>query len=303
MKFTGIEQIASLKINELLIFVELAQVKSVREIARRRKVNPATISRVLVRVEKALDRQLFLRTADGIIPNESGRDLIEKCQQLVNILESLSPGSDSQETLSFGSTSFLSTRFLAPKVEALMKLSKAQVRLLDFPPDELIAAGLKGAFQLALHFERLPWPEATWTSVPLGEVNWGLYCRKEHPIANMKGLKAEDLLKYPFVYPIYWGATEVTIGNDQLPIPIFRRKKAVGTSTADAAYMCLQSSNLLAYLPSLIADEEVLGGQIKLLKVPWVDVKKTLYLTVRSDSLTKRRLESLVDALRLQSGH
>lgn len=36
MRNAAIEQIANLKINELLMFVELSQVKSVREIARRR---------------------------------------------------------------------------------------------------------------------------------------------------------------------------------------------------------------------------------------------------------------------------
>lgn len=299
MKFTGIDQISSLKIDELLIFVELSQVRSVREIARRRKVDPATISRVLFRVEKAMGRKLFTRTADGVLPNESGDELIEKCRQLVSFLEGMSPGAESQEILSFGSISFLSTRFLATKIDRLVEVSKGQVRIFDFPPDELISAGLKGAFNIALHFGHLPWPQGTWTSVPLGEVSWGLYCRSQHPLARKSKVSVEEVLKYPFVYPIYFGSTEVTIGNDQLPIPIFRRKKAVGTSTAETAFVTLQYSDLLAYLPSIIASEAVAKGEVKLLEAPWEDVKKGLFLTAKSDTLKASRFRELAKILKV----
>ncbi len=300
MKSAVIEQIAALKINELLIFVELSQVKSVREIARRRKVDPATISRTLVRIEKALDRKLFIRTADGVTPNETGRELIEKCRQLINFLEGISADSEAQEVVTFGALSFLNTRFLALHIDDLIRTTKSQVRLFDFPPDELIAAGLKGAFNIALHLGSLPWPAGTWASVALGEISWGLYCRKQHPLVNRTNLSVDEILKYSFVFPVYWGATEISFGNDQLPIPLFRRKKGVGTSTAETAYMTIQKSDLLAYLPSIIPREEVSVGNVKLLKTPWPDIKKTLYLTVKSDTITAAKFREIARVLTAQ---
>jgi DNA-binding transcriptional LysR family regulator len=299
MKVTAIDQISSLKINELLIFVELSQVRSVREIARRRKVDPATISRVLMRVEKALGRKLFTRSADGIHTNEVGDEVIEKCRQLLSALEGISPGSESQEILSFGCISFLSTRFLAAKIDELVKVAKGQVRLIDFPPDELISAGLKGAFNVALHFGQIPWPPATWTSVPLGEVSWGLYCRHQHPLARKNKVSDADVLQYPFIYPIYFSSKEVTIGNDQLPIPLFKRKKAVGTATAEAALVSLQQTDLLAYLPSIITADVVSKGEVKLLETPWKDETKSLYLTARSDTLSASKFRELTRVLKL----
>ena len=299
MKVTGLDQISSLKISELLVFVELAQVKSVREIARRKKVDPATISRILSRVERAMGQTLFVRTADGVVPNDRGLDLIEKCRQLVNLLEAIGPGDEPKEVLSFGSTSFLSTRYLAPRIEELVKVSGGQVRIFDFPPDELISAGLKGAFNVALHFGGLPWPQGTWTSVSLGDVSWGLYCRSRHPLARKSRVGLEEILKCPFVYPIYFGSTEVTVGNDQLPIPIFRRKKMVGTSTAETAFVTMRQTDLLAYLPSVIADESVAAGDVRLLQAPWDDVRKTLFLTVKSDTLTAPKFRELTKILKI----
>jgi DNA-binding transcriptional LysR family regulator len=290
---------ASLKISELLILEELSQVRSVREISRRRNVDPATISRTLDRVEKAIGRKLFTRSPEGLQANEFGEDVIEKCKKLLDLLEGLSSADKPQDILSFGSNSFLSTRFLGSRIDDLIKVAKGQVRLFDFPPDELISAGLKGAFNVALHFGQLPWPQGTWNSVLLGEVAWGLYCRQSHPLAQQSSVSETQVLQYPFVYPIYFGSTEVTIGNDQLPIPIFRRKKLVGTSTAEAALVTIQQSDLLAYLPSILTAESASKKEIKLLETPWQDVKKSLYLTARSETLSASKFRELTRILKI----
>ena len=299
MKMSSIDQISSLKISELLIFVELSQVRSVREIARRRKLDPATVSRVIMRVEKAMGRKLFTRSADGIQPNEIGEVVIEKCRHLIGFLEGINPNSESQEILSLGSISFLSTHFLSARIGELMKVSKGQVRLFDFQPDELIAAGLKRAFNLALHFGQLPWPQETWTSVPVGEVTWGLFCRKVHPLARKTKVSESDVLQYPFVYPTYFSSSGVRFGDDQLPVPIFRRKRSVGTSTAESALMILQQADLLAYLPSFVTSEAMTRGEITRIEAPWKDAKRSLFLTVRSDTLSASKFREIARILQV----
>jgi DNA-binding transcriptional LysR family regulator len=118
-------------------------------------------------------------------------------------------------------------------------------------------------------------------------------------LAKKNKVSEKEVLQYPFVYPIYFGATEVTIGNDQLPVTLFRRKKAVGTSTAETAFTTLQKADLLAYLPSIMTDEALSDGEVKLLDTPWNDVKKTLYLTARSDSLSASKFRDLARILKI----
>jgi DNA-binding transcriptional LysR family regulator len=157
---------------------------------------------------------------------------------------------------------------------------------------------LNGAFEIAVHIESLQWTK-TWASRKLGPMAWGLYGRKGHPLALHKHAISEDeVAKYPFVVPTDWSTQGFTTGEDHCPLSWRERIKGHESSTAETAMEIVTFTDQLTFIPEVLTRQAVASGQLREIVVPdWPRVQKDIYVSVRSDLISRQFLNALVEAL------
>lgn len=282
--------IDDVKMSEINLFLALVKVRSVRELGRQMNMQPGQVSKWIAALEKKVGSPLLERSAGGVQPTARALELIPVFEKMSALGESLREDhgqrKDSQ-TMNIASSSYLSTYLLpmiVPEIESRM-------RIIDIPPTQFITAALRGAFDYCLHTQELEWP-STWTTVELGHLRWSIYGRKNHPVLKTPGLR--NVLKYPFIIPVYWSADGTRYGDDQCPIPLSKRRKGHETATAGSAAEIVKVTDQLAFLPEIIAKKSEDNGELQKVMMSWRPVKKPVFLSVKNASVKQREFQDLI---------
>jgi DNA-binding transcriptional LysR family regulator len=246
--------------------------------------------------------QLFKRTSSGIILTPDAMEVLEKIEQICEISEGIKSigkniSQDQVPLWTIGSISFLITYLLAPTVDILRKSTskKMRLRLIEFTHNDLVAHGLKGAFDIAIHIEKLEWTHA-WHSVLLGELSWKLYGRVDHPLG--KNCEERDILKFPFIVPTEWSAHRYTMGDDHCPVPVRLRPKGDEAATAGTALELCRNSDQLTFIPEILARGWHARDELTEIKVKeWRPIKNEIYLSVKADVIPRWLMANLAEAL------
>ena len=300
-----LSKISDVSFRDLQVFVMAARTHSIREVARQLELLPAHTSKIIQGLEKKLDVQLFRRSVSGIIPTPEGLAVLEVAERICELSaemgpESPRPNQASEKLWTFGSIGFLATYLLAPSVCAIQASSKKSLRfrLVEFTHNDLVAHGLKGAFELGLHIEELEWTHV-WESYKVGYLRWNMYGRIDHPLEN--GCVESEVAKFPFIVPTDWGTHGYSIGEDFCPLSVRRRRKGNEAATAETALEICAQSHQLTFVPEVLAQKWCLSGQMKEIKVKdWPLQSKEIFLSVRSDLVPRSLVESLLRYLKEQ---
>lgn len=282
--------ISSIRLRDLEIFEEVARARSIREVARRINSTSGQVSKAIQNLERLVGTRLFKRSVSGVLLTSQGTELHAIVQELLasgEKIESLLAGRTKNKfakVLAIAGTSFLNTHFTTPIVcRSWQQWQPTVFRFLDLAPDQVVAVGLRGGFDMAVHFGTLSWP-STWVSHQLGKSRWTLCSRVDHPLPKRPTLK--QVLEHPFVVPTYWTTEGLVRGNDQFPIPISKRKAGYETATADAAIPILAETDQIAFLPDLLVRPFIHAELLRELKADDVPlVEKELFLSAKSDSV------------------
>jgi DNA-binding transcriptional LysR family regulator len=292
--------IYDIRFREVQILIELIKTKSVRELARNLGTTPGQISKVIKGLEMRLGVNLLNRSMYGIESTAEAVDILpflEGIQDLHQRMQGELKKEAKETFLSVASSSFVST-VLLPKILNEYKpddRNPVRFRFIDLPPSQFVQVGLRNGFQLCVHMDAIDWPK-TWTSIEVGQVNWDLYCRWDHPIAKKPTL--DRILKTPFVYPVYWSDEGIRFGDDNCPVNIRKRVRGHETATATSAVEMVLGSDQLGFLPHIITDHLVAQKSLKKITVPsWKPVRKTMYLTVKNDFIKQAVFLQLKDIL------
>jgi DNA-binding transcriptional LysR family regulator len=286
-----LEELASVRLKDLEAFVEVARAKSIREAARRLGTSSGQVSKVVQNLERRLGGSFFKRSASGVLLTAQGAELHVLAQELLATGEKMAgvlAGKGKrkyQRVLAIAGTAFLNTYFTAGIVGKMVGAQESEMvfRFLDLAPDQFVPVGLRGGFELVVHFGNLAWPN-TWTSKSLGRSRWTLCVRQDHPVGKAPTLKS--ILEYPFIVPSYWTNDGLAFGNDQFPIAMSKRKTGFETSTADAAVSILRDTNQVAFLPDILVRPFIRAHQLRELRPSEIQVvEKELFLSVKSDSV------------------
>jgi len=283
-------ELSSIRLRDLEIFIEVARVHSIREVARRLQTSSGQVSKAVQALEKKLATRLFRRSVSGVLLTSQGTELLKLAQDLIlqgEKMSTLAAGRDRHKmksTLSVAGTSFLNTHFTTPLVcRVSAEIPNVHFRFLDLPPDQIVSVGLRGGFEMAVHIGTMSWP-ATWTTRKIGKARWLLVVRKSHPLAGKASLR--QILTCPFVVPTYWTSEGLTRGNDQFPIPLSKRKAGFETATAEAAIPILLETDHCAFLPEILVKSAIADRQlVELTTTDLPKVEKDLYLSAKSDSV------------------
>lgn len=205
-----------MRFRDVQILVELARTRSVRELARRLGTTAGQISKTVKMVEHRLGLHLLNRSAYGVEFTAEGLDVLARLEHVHDLhvrLRGEIKTTNEGELLRFASTSYFSTHLL-PLIATKLQAHGTRLRLLDLPPSQFVAAGLRDAFHYCVHTKALDWPK-TWVSIEIGHITWNLYCRSSHPLPETPTL--ERVLKEPFIYPVYWSDEGLRFGDDGFP--------------------------------------------------------------------------------------
>lgn len=291
------DELSRVTMKDLELFLEVARLGSIREVARSRAMEAAQLSRLLTRLEKRLGRRLFSRSSRGVALTPEG---IEGCGAVEVAIRQLSlfkapvvrkPKSKLAFSIKgLGAPPFLAQFVAAPicsRLYANERLSTAQIA--EMPQDRLVLAGLRGHISVALHSGDLGWPK-TWVSEKAGTIRWGLFANKKFfPKPKMS---EQEIQRIPFVYPIYWSPEGLRDGNDGFPLGFNFRDRAIGVTSAIGAINAIREAPMVAFLPVLVARELRIDEIFEL--ETEVILQENLVISFHSEALTRRSLSALL---------
>lgn len=287
-------------LGELRIFSEAGRARSVREAARRMKLEAGQFSKALSSLEKKMGVRLFERSSRGLILSIDGQEIWKHVNDLLSLSEKLdrsdkdfSLNTFTKKDLTLGSLAFVNCHLVAPSA-ALFEPFAVTLKLVDISPQLLGSYAIRGLFDMTLHVGSMEWP-ASWYSEKVGMLRWALIARKDHPLGVRA--KEEDVLRYPFVGPLYWNSEEgLGRGNDRCPLPQRKRKIQFESSTADSALSIAHSTDHLVFAPEITLKRH--AKDFKIIKVKeWKEVAEPLYLAARSSAVPQKLFKSFAQKL------
>lgn len=295
-----LQKAEKIKMSDFTILDELARHGSLREVARLVQSTPVQISRRLKIIEKAMGYRVFERGPKGLSLTGQGHELMKSVQAVNGEFHAmLSRRREKQKgidrPMGIAATSFLTSFAVVPVMSGLMKDFPAQRFYVHaFNPDDLISAGVKGAFHIAVHPNPMDWPRS-WQTELVGHMGWGLFAKKGHPLTR----SLKDLEEVPFVYPLMWDGGKLVVQNDNCPLPVLQRNSYVGTQTAEQARHFVYQSHVVGFLPRLLMREEVERGKAVEIDIPdWPSFSQPIHLSVRIDSVPELYYRELKSRLR-----
>jgi DNA-binding transcriptional LysR family regulator len=193
----------------------------------------------------------------------------------------------------------LSSRLLPAVLDSACELRpNTRFRLVEFGHNQLVAHGLNGAFEMAVHIEPLEWTR-TWSSHELGKIPWRLYGSSKHPLCKLKMVREADVLKHQFVMPTGWSSQGFVRGEDHCPAPWSARRPGHEATTAETALEIVSVTSQLVFVPSILAERSLNHGIIKEIKVSeWEPVEKKIFLSVRDDLVPASLLKIVTELIR-----
>ena len=289
-----------IKISDFSMLGDLARLMSIREVARHMRTTPAQISRRLKVVEKTLGFRIFERGPKGLIVTGAGQEALKLALLVMGEFQAILGNRRNRKAsldrpLGIASTSFLLSYAAIPALSEMIKvLSDVRSYVMSFNPDDLMAAGVKGAFQMAIHPTAFDWPRS-WQTELVGHLRWSLFARKGHPFLRSR----EALEEVPFVYPMVWDGAKLTVQSDYCPLPVNQRNSFVGTQTAEQAMHLVRQSNVVGFLPELLMSDALEQGQVVEIDMPsWPVTEQAVYLSIRTDAVLESHYRVFSAALR-----
>lgn len=288
---------------DLDLFFRAAKLKSLRECARQLDMTPGAVSKSIKRLEKRIGKNLLRRSVSGVLLTAEGHELMEMAESVLRTTSTLAPVSTKKnaphKVWGIGSLSFISSRLVPHLLEPITQArARNHFRLVEFGNNQLVAHGLNGAFEMAIHIGPLEWTRV-WSSYEIGNLRWALYARSQHPLLKLKVVTTADVIRYPFVMPTGWSSQGFIRGEDHCPIPWGVRFSGHEATTGETALEAVAMSSHLVFVPVILAQRSADQGLIAEIKVSdWPVVEKKIYLSVRDDLVSSSLLQMVMTLLK-----
>ncbi len=287
--------VSKISIGELELFLEVAKLGSLREVARSKKMQPAQLSRTLKRLEQRIGKTLFERSHRGLILTPQGLKLRQNVEEVLNLLDiNIDSESSNENEISIaaiGAPTFLLKTLVLPTLNQLHSSDTIhKSKLVSLPNDRLILSGLRGIIKIAFHAEKLDWPD-TWYTEQVGTIRSKLYGSKN--FFTKDTLTQAEAINENYIYPLHWSPEGLREGIDSCPVNLRSRKKSIGVSSAELAMELIHSHRSLTFLPTTIISKD--DEKIKQINVQgWKKTSQPVYISAQIDSINKRLFNKLV---------
>jgi LysR family transcriptional regulator of gallate degradation len=283
-KVGGIE--ALLNERRLQAAALLADAHYMPSVAHAMGTSQSAVSQAIARLEDMLGRPLFLRTAHGMLPTDSGKRWIEGFERVLAELRHIPDDIAAlagvvQGVVTIGALPLARSQLLPAAIAAVLKAHpRLQVRSLESPYDELGAGVLSGRIDFIVGALRANSGDA-FVSNALFQDKAVLVARTGHPLADRKRLSLKDLSGYPWV-----------LGRAGTPlresIEGFFRSRGMeapvpAVETGDLALLrgLLLASDMLTVLSARQLHHEVRTGQLLVLPLEMPGMERHIGVTTR----------------------
>ncbi|CAH0537770.1 LysR family transcriptional regulator [Vibrio marisflavi] len=253
-----------MKIDDLVIFVEVAKAPSLRSAACKLNVQPGTLSKTIKRVESYYQQELFSRSSSHWKLTSAGETLFQRAIELIAINDKIERelGKPRRPHLRICGSETLLSYFVPQLVQRMV--DKELNATLETKTAQDLEALRKHDADLALVArlnEQTP-VERQIAAQPIKHVNFVTVANSHHPLAQLceEPINIKDVLKYPFIVPSspIYGSMDAHRSLDGWHDEHFSRLITARVDTASMLIAMIKSKPLLAYLPDYMAKEHKL---------------------------------------------
>jgi DNA-binding transcriptional LysR family regulator len=287
-------ELAELRIGDLLTFLTVHRCGAITGAARALKVTPSQVSKAVHRLEVQLGVLLLARSTRGVTVSDDGRRMIPELEDLAARLRRLRPAERAGVELALAAPSYLNAIFL-PRIAARLG-AEARVRGLELPPALVRAYAVENFFDLALVVggDTLP---GDWVAVNVGEVRKALFA-PPRVAASLGGgpVEPERLRALPFVTPIYNVNGQYVPADDGCPLGHGARRLGHQSTTLVVGLDLACATGQLIFGPAVAAAEHVARGDLREVRVRGWDVREPLTMAVNG-ARVKARTQRIVAKL------
>ena len=191
-----------MELRVLEYFIIVAKEGNITRAAERLHITQPTLSRQLSDLEKELNTQLFIRGKRSIVLTESGQLLMQRAQELVNLVakterDLLESKGELLGTIAIGCVESEASRVLAHWMKGFRDIQACVVfDLVSANGDDLREKLDRSILDLAILLE--PIESAKYDSIRLDtKERWGILLPKDHPYASLDHINVEQLKTLP----------------------------------------------------------------------------------------------------------
>jgi LysR family transcriptional regulator of gallate degradation len=271
----------------LLAVSLLAEVHHMPTVGRQLNVSQPAVSAAIARVENALGHKLFLRTARGLMPTDLGARWVLRFDRALAELRYLEDDvaastGDMAGAITVGSLPLVRTHVLPQAISALLaKHPRLRVNSLESPYEQLCAGLLSGKVDFIVGALR-PLADKALTSEPLFADQLGLMAAANHPLAQRRRIRFQDLRAYPWVLsrpstPLRESLARFFEAHGEAP-PV----PAVETGDLALVRGLLLQGPMLTVLSTHQMRYEVEAGQLRMLPLPMEGLQRHIGVTTRA---------------------
>jgi DNA-binding transcriptional LysR family regulator len=293
--------ILATRLGDFLILNDLVRYASINAVARAKKIQPSTVSKIVARLEQQLGEKLIVRSKSGVILTAQGLKILETISPLIeNTLSIVNRRNGDRKrkvpVYTIGSPALVNQKLIPKSVEKFRaSYGMAHFRTIQVPPGEVSVAAVGGPFDFLIHWETTRLPK-NWQSRTFGTLKYDLYADIGHPLPD--SALEREILKYPFITPLYWLRQNLFGESDRCPVSLGSRMDGDQTDVAEIAAQLLVGTQQLAYLPEPVASELQRAGKIKKIVCrEWPKIEFKMVLSAHIDRVSQKAFAAMYGVL------
>ena len=188
-------------------FLTVAHEKNITKAAEVLHITQPTLSRQLMQLEEDLGTKLFDRSQHKFALTPSGQFLVQRAQEILDMVEKTTLDIQDQEqnlsgSIAFGAGEYYATQTLAQLIGAFQRQYPAVTfDLFTATADTLLEKMEKGLIDIAILQAPVDTTNYDYIHLQKKEI-WGILMRKDAPLATRKAIKACELCGLPVILPV-----------------------------------------------------------------------------------------------------
>jgi LysR family transcriptional regulator, carnitine catabolism transcriptional activator len=193
----------NITLRQLQVFVAASRARSFSEAADKLGISQPSLSGTISKIETQLGLRLFDRTTRSMLLTADGRDLAAVAEDLVRDFETALGGIAARSAGQRGRVAIAVLPSIAATIlpEALRgfasEFPEVDITIHDVLQDRAVALVRNGVVDFAITTQAASFAELNYDEV--GSDPFFLVCRRNHPLARVRGLTWQGIAGHPFV--------------------------------------------------------------------------------------------------------
>lgn len=297
--------LARLRMKQLQLLIALDEHKSLHKAASALAMTQSAASKSLSELESILDAQLFERTRAGLVPNQFGHCVIRYARLMATDLGALCEEmaqlrSGRGGRLAVGAVMGAVPEILVPAVDRLQRgHPELSIEIVEDTSAHLLALLDEGHLDLLVARASVSDNPGKYHYQPLSEEPLSVVVSVAHPRVRSKQMSLTALAAYRWVtYPSHMplhAVLEREMDLAGLTMPVNTISTA---STFVTVALLQQGSDMVAILPTAVAEMFVARGMLRILPVTLRSMSQTIGIVTRKGGELSRAGEAFVKLLK-----